>query len=531
MSARCPRTEELLLPPALRTGSPEALAAHLEGCPDCQQAAGGLVSIRQELAEHAPVPRPGVEARILAELRVATALPASPRPSLSQRLVLGLGLAATAAVLALLLQVDARERAVVTEGSLATLGHPEAGLLSTDDPVPLATSLLTRGETRIATDLSRLSLAPKSELELRAAPGRRERDRYVREVRLRAGRVHAEVTPLREGRTFAVHTEEALVTVVGTAFSVERAEGRTVVEVEHGVVLAVSPDGRRRLELRAGDRAVFPPEEEAPPAPTLAPPPAPAEAAEAPGVDPDDLAELALRERARQRRPRRDRPAPVAAPAPPPAPVELSPPPTHVADPDRPREQRRQLAEARRVLRQAPSEAVDLARGVLDQAVSEEIEAAALAVMADGHRRAGQLEEAAATYARVAHHPAGEGLAEESLLQLAILRDRQRQAGAALAALEEAERRFPEGMLAPERVALSVELLGREGEPGAALEALLAAEGLHSPELERLRIRLAEERLASDPAAARRLLSATRLESLSPAWDARHQALLRRLAP
>ncbi len=540
MSQPCPRQEEILAPPALRHSSPASLRDHLETCASCQAAAEALVGIRAELAEHDPAPRPGVEARLLAEIQAATAGDRRDGKHLRRGIGLTLGLALATAGLFLLLSPTRPHAAVVSDGELAQAARPGAPHLLVNDAVPLATPLSTRAPTRVATLISRLRLDQGTHFELHTGSGKIA---VVETVQLTSGRVHAEVTPLRGGRSFTVRTEEALVTVVGTAFLVQRdpEAGRTVIEVQHGVVRAESRDGTRVLELRAGDRAVFP----QPPAPENlreAPPDDPAgdESAgdEPAGVNPDALAELATRARTRRRGSRQTRRSKRTPPEQaltaletPPIPDRstLSLPPTLVAAEDRPGLQRRQLAQARRALRAAPAEAIDLARGILDHASTESIEAEALAVLADGYRRSGRLEDAANTYARVAHHPAGEALAEESLLQLALLRRRQALHPAALSALEEAGRRFPAGMLAPERISLTVEILLRTGRREQAVTLLLASESLHSPEVERQRIRQAEGLSALRPDQARALLSATRIESLSASWDARHEALTRAL--
>ncbi|MEQ1568986.1 MAG: FecR domain-containing protein [Myxococcota bacterium] len=75
------------------------------------------------------------------------------------------------------------------------------------------------------------------------------------------GRVDVEVEPNR-GVKLAVKTEEATVTVVGTAFSVSRAAFATEVTVDHGIVAVACADGGEH-RLLAGQRVTCLPSEPA----------------------------------------------------------------------------------------------------------------------------------------------------------------------------------------------------------------------------------------------------------------------------
>jgi transmembrane sensor len=70
------------------------------------------------------------------------------------------------------------------------------------------------------------------------------------------GRAHFEVAP-RPGRPFEVQVGEVTVTVVGTAFTVERVADRIGVSVERGIVRVDWKVGAQ--ELRAGESGWFPP--------------------------------------------------------------------------------------------------------------------------------------------------------------------------------------------------------------------------------------------------------------------------------
>ena len=73
-----------------------------------------------------------------------------------------------------------------------------------------------------------------------------------RTLKLEHGRVVLDVDPLKPGSTLAVLTDDALVTVHGTRFLVERGAGGTLVAVERGRVRVASAG--RVVELKAGTR-------------------------------------------------------------------------------------------------------------------------------------------------------------------------------------------------------------------------------------------------------------------------------------
>lgn len=121
-----------------------------------------------------------------------------------------------------------------------------------------------------------------------------------------------------------------------------------------------------------------------------------------------------------------------------------------------------------------------IAQAVLDTSADGAEEVDALAVIADAHRRRGEHRLAAEFYGRVAAHPSGRGYAEEALLRRAKMLRALGDGVAALASLEEAERRFAGGPLAPERVALTARTLLELGRVEDAAKVLERAEPSHA---------------------------------------------------
>jgi ferric-dicitrate binding protein FerR (iron transport regulator) len=128
-------------------------------------------------------------------------------------------------------------------------------------------------------------------------------------------------------------------------------------------------------------------------------------------------------------------------------------------------------------------------------------EAHALMLRADAARRARHLPEAIQWYGEVAAHPAGRMYAEEALLRRALLlREQGAGGGAALAALAEADARYPRGALGAERVALAAELHLDAGMPDRAADVLEAADIQgRAVSLLEMRLRVATALAASAP--------------------------------
>lgn len=191
-------------------------------------------------------------------------------------------------------------------------------------------------------------------------------------------------------------------------------------------------------------------------------------------------------------------PLTLAAPArwqdPPPRAAPEGPPPTQLERPAtargaraRPPEARRgrdeakaahraALTRARAILVEDGPEAQRIAERVLERRAEGAEAVDALAVIADVHRRAGAHRRAAAFYARVAEHPAGEAYAEEARLRQARALLAVGDLESALAVVAVAQRRFEGGPLSPERAALQAKVWLRKGDPERAADGLESAD-------------------------------------------------------
>ncbi len=123
---------------------------------------------------------------------------------------------------------------------------------------------------------------------------------------------------------------------------------------------------------------------------------------------------------------------------------------------------------------------------------------------ADAARRAGRLEAAAKAYGEIAVRPHVGALAEEALVQRALVELERNRPSAALQALDEADRRFPHGMLSPERAALAARALIRQGDLDGAHRRLEGVSG--SVSVTAARVELAEAYLAAGRRAQARAL-------------------------
>lgn len=148
---------------------------------------------------------------------------------------------------------------------------------------------------------------------------------------------------------------------------------------------------------------------------------------------------------------------------------------THPPPEEARKRHRAELDRARSIVADDAPAAQKIAQAVLEHDAGDAEAVDALALIADAYRRSGEHRRAADFYAQVAAHPAGRGYAEEALLRRAKMLRADGDEEAALAALEEAAKRFADGPLAPERVALTVRTLiavGRYEEAARRLEGV-----------------------------------------------------------
>lgn len=134
-----------------------------------------------------------------------------------------------------------------------------------------------------------------------------------------------------------------------------------------------------------------------------------------------------------------------------------------------------QLSRARKALESDAPKAAELATEVLSARPDAKMEVAALLVLADAQRRRGATQDAAELYARVARLPAASAFAEEAWLQSASLLNELGDRGGALAALAQADAKYSDGPLAPERARLEADIQLRQGHVEAAVRALKRA--------------------------------------------------------
>lgn len=134
---------------------------------------------------------------------------------------------------------------------------------------------------------------------------------------------------------------------------------------------------------------------------------------------------------------------------------------------------RNEIQRARAMVGEDAVEAGRVAQAALTRARDAVDQVDALAVIADAHRRSGQLAEAARVYGRIAAHPAGQAYAEEALLRRARVLLSLKDGNGALDAVNEAQRRFPNGTLAPERCAVQARIWLHLDQPARAADVLL----------------------------------------------------------
>lgn len=107
--------------------------------------------------------------------------------------------------------------------------------------------------------------------------------------------------------------------------------------------------------------------------------------------------------------------------------------------------------------------------------------------MADAARLSGMTDRAIRTYEDVVRDPHAGVLREEAMLREAVLYAESDRATEALRVLAVADAKIKGGLLLPERIALAVELLVKEGRMEEARAKLTRADGIASPALERAR--------------------------------------------
>lgn len=173
-------------------------------------------------------------------------------------------------------------------------------------------------------------------------------------------------------------------------------------------------------------------------------------------------------------------------------------------------ETKRELKTARAVIETDAPRAAEIAERVLSRSPPAELEAEALAVLADAERRRGYLDAAAASYAKLRDHPRGQGYAEEAMLQRALLFEKLQLPNAALSELARLQSSHPRGVSAPERAALAAKIYLAKNDPRRAAQVILDAhfEG-YSRALENRRAEVARALEEIDPQLAEKLMKAS----------------------
>jgi hypothetical protein len=479
----CDLTHEILLADtAVRARDAEALEAHARLCPDCDEVLTTTRNARLLLSEGSPRPALGAPERVWRGMQAGLR-----EPALLQRLRHGwlmwapspTAVAAVGATFAAGLVALGLARALTAPPAVRVEPLLLAGSVSVIEPrVPGAPAGAPRRETERGAELP-VGAWFKMDQPVALAVGRgridagrgsmvfvpRPERKGATSVMLERGLVRAQVEHLGHGESFELVTHQATVQVIGTKFRVLAESGSSLVTVEEGVVSVWPVDAAAPVRVRSGEqlrvsdvdgkRILLGPTATGLGAAQLAaPPPATAPAA---AVTPVVDAPAA---------------AAAAAPAVAAAPIQLDP--ITVAPPKNGAEARRALDAARAALPSDAQRAAALAENVL-RAQLADVEADALAILADAHRRAGRSAEAAEVYARLAALPSGKAYAEEALYQRALLLSalgRRDQAAESLARAREA---FPGGPLAPERAALEAKFLAEAGRSGEAAAAFARA--------------------------------------------------------
>lgn len=177
-------------------------------------------------------------------------------------------------------------------------------------------------------------------------------------------------------------------------------------------------------------------------------------------------------------------------------------------------ETKRELKAARAVIETDAPRAAEIAERVLSRGAPAELEAEALAVLADAERRRGYLDAAAASYAKLRDHPRGQAYAEEAMLQRALLFERLQLPNAALSELRRLQGAYPQGVSAPERAALAAKIYLAKKDPQKAAQVIIDVqfEG-YSRALENRRVEVARALEELDPQLAEKLMKASSASS------------------
>ncbi len=413
----------------------------------------------------------------------------------SRSFELSVGLAAAAAI-ALYVAIPKTPAApTLTRGAL--FGGSAA--LSEGQTVPLKTTLKARAPARVQLAQAELRLEAGVQLELRTP----------RAVRVLSGGVLV----WTDNQPISAQTQEATVEAVSARFRIARTPTFSEVTVHEGTVQLRRANGAME-QLKAPNRTRIPIEqisqtEPSKPAKKTAAvaPPAPVPALE-PVSKP--LARAPARPSKRTRK--------LAAPkAPAPGGPRTAPPPIA------PKEARRKLAQARRIVRRDAPRARAMAEDVLDRSPPPAERIGALMVLADAHRREGRASKAATTYERVAKSPSAGRFLEEAILRQAELLLGMGQPTEAIAVLR--ANPIKSGLLAPERTALLADLHAAQGHPDKAAAALEAAPQLRAQAIWRARLKIAEALAPTNIARARTLLAPV-VAHAPNIWASRARALL-----
>lgn len=410
---------------------------------------------------------------------------------------LSVGLAAAAAI-ALYVAIPKTPAApTLTRGAL--FGGSAA--LSEGQTVPLKTALKARAPARVQLSQAELRLEAGAQLEVRTP----------RSVRVLSGGVLV----WTENQPVSAQTQEATVEAVSARFRIARAPTFSEVAVHEGSVQLRRANGAME-QLEAPSRTRIPIEQITRSEPSKPAKKTAAVAPPAPEPAPKPLARAPVRPSKRIRK--------LAAPkAPAPGGPRTAPPPIA------PKEARRQLAQARRIVRQDAPRARAMAEDVLDRSPPPAERIGALMVLADAHRREGRASKAATTYERVAKSPSAGRFLEEAILRQAELLSGMGQPTEAIAVLRADP--IKSGLLAPERTALLADLYAAQGQPDKAAAALEAAPQLRAQAIWRARLKIAEALAPVNIARARALLApvvahapsalASRARALLDAWAKR----------
>lgn len=246
MSGSHPKAEALARA-ALEGLAPAEIQQHLAGCDACQAKLAGFETSLEALRADAPPPVDDTDrSRAIADaMSAASAAPVSPLRTSRRPWMMAAAVVVAAAAAAIVLPRfigSAPEGWTLEEGQLVA----EGAKVAPGEPLPPDRDVTAEGAAAQIrfTDDSRVTATEGTRFGIRG---------ITPEIDLREGELEVAATPRTDGSQLQVHTAEAMVSVVGTRFSVSRAGTETTVSVAEGVVKVTRLADGTEQQLGAGE--------------------------------------------------------------------------------------------------------------------------------------------------------------------------------------------------------------------------------------------------------------------------------------